>query len=97
MTKVKFKSDVFKSSSKFIFYKFFYVLSYTSECLNNYQLNFKKIKKDCKKKACERYENLSKEEKEKKWQYGYKSLSEDEKQKPAEYRKKYRMRKIALL
>ena len=50
MTKVKFKSDVFKSSSKFIFYKFFYVLSYTSECLNNYQLNFKKIKKDCKKK-----------------------------------------------
>ena len=38
----------------------------------------KKIKKDYKKKkACERYQNLSKEEKEKKQQYGcesYKSL-----------------------
>ena len=64
MTKVKFKSDVFKCSSKFIFYKF-YVLSYKSKCLNNYQLNFKKIKKDYQKKVCERYENLSKEEKKK--------------------------------
>ena len=97
MTKVKFKSDVFKCSSKFIFYKF-YVLSYKSKCLNNYQLNFKKIKKDYQKKVCERYENLSKEEKEKKWQYSYKNLSEDGKQKLVEYRKKkYRMRKIALL
>ena len=36
------------------------------------------MKKDCKKKkACERYHSLSKEEKEKKWQYGcerYKNL-----------------------
>ena len=49
----------------------------------------KKIKKDCKK-ARERYQNLSKEEKEKKWQYGrkrYKNLSEDEKSKLVGYRK----------
>ena len=54
-----------------------------------------------KKKACKKYQNLSKEEKEKKWQYGhewYKNFSEDEKQKLAEYRKKYcRVRNIALL
>ena len=49
------------------------------------------------KKARKRYQNHSKEEKEKKQQYGhegYKNLSEDEKQKLAEYTKKYyRMRK----
>ena len=48
-----------------------------------------------------KYQNLSKEEKEKKEQYGrerYKNLSEDEKQKLVEYRKiYYRMRKSALL
>ena len=53
------------------------------------------------KKACERYQNLSKKEKEKKQQHGcerYKNLSEDEKQKLLGYRKKYyRMRKNALL
>ena len=41
------------------------------------------------KKARERYQNLSKEVKEKKWQYGceqYKDLPEDEKQKLVEYR-----------
>ena len=40
-------------------------------------LKFKKIKKDYRKKACERYQNLFKEEKEKKQQYGcerYKNL-----------------------
>ena len=45
------------------------------------------MKKDCKK-ARERYQNLSKEEK--KRQYGrerYKNLSEDEKEKLVEYRK----------
>ena len=49
----------------------------------------KKIKKDYKK-ARERYQNLSKEGKEKKWQYGrkrYKNLSEDEKSKLVGYRK----------
>ena len=48
-----------------------------------------KIKKDWKKKAHERYQNLSKEDKGKKWQNGrerYKNISEDEKQKLAEYR-----------
>ena len=42
------------------------------------------------KKARERYQSFSKEEKEKKQQYGYeryKSLPEDEKQKIVEYRK----------
>ena len=42
------------------------------------------------KKACERYQNLSKNEKENKRQYDrerYKNLSEDEKQKLVEYRK----------
>ena len=34
------------------------------------KLSAKKIKKDYKKKACERYQNLFKEEKEKKWQHG---------------------------
>ena len=66
------------------------------------QLNIiKKIKKDCKK-ACERYQNLSKEEMKKKKKQNhrecYKNLSEDEKQKLVEYRKKYYgMRKKALL
>ena len=44
------------------------------------------------KKACERYQNLAKKEKEKNWQYGfvcYKSISEDEKNVLVEYRKKY--------
>ena len=49
-----------------------------------YQLNIiKKIKKDNNKKARKRYQNLSNEEKEKKWQYArerYKYLSYDEKQ-----------------
>ena len=53
------------------------------------------------KKACKKYQDLSKEEKEKKWQYGhewYKNSSEDEKQKFAEYRKKYCwVRSITLL
>ena len=42
-------------------------------------------------KACERYQSLSKEEKEKKRQYGperYEKLSEDEKQKLVAYRKR---------
>ena len=47
------------------------------------------------------YETLSKEEKEKKGQYGrerYTNLAEDEKQKLVEYRKKYyKMRKNAFL
>ena len=45
---------------------------------------YQKIKEGCKKKAREKYQNLSKEEKEKTQQYGcerYKNLSEDKKAK----------------
>ena len=56
-------------------------------------------KRRLQKKAHERCQNLSKDENEKKRQYGrecYKYLSEDEKQKLFEYRKKYyRMRENA--
>ena len=56
-----------------------------SKSLKIHQLIIIKIKKKTtKKKACERYKSLSKEEKEKKQQYGlesYKNLTEDEKQK----------------
>ena len=68
-----------------------------------YQLNIiKKIKKDYKK-TFKRHQNLSKEEKEKKWQYDhecYRNLSEHEKQKHKNLlslEKKYRMRKNAFL
>ena len=71
MTKLKFKSGVFKSFNKYIsviifFITFFYIVLYIYiyiyiyKCLNIYPLNIiKKIKK-----ARERYQNLSKEEKE---------------------------------
>ena len=56
-------------------------------------------KERLQRKACEKYQNISKEEKEKIQQDGherYKNFSEDEKQKLVEYRKKYyRMRKNA--
>ena len=45
---------------------------------------YQENKERLQKKACEKYQSLSKEEKEKKRQYGcecYKNLSEDEKQK----------------
>ena len=63
---------------------------------------YQENKERLQKKACERYQNLSKEEKGKKQQYGRercKNLSEDEKKnKLVEYRKKYyRMRKSTLL
>ena len=54
------------------------------------------MKKDYKKHR-ERYRNLSKEQKEKKQQYGherYKNLSEYKKEKLVEYRKKYQNEKI---
>ena len=49
------------------------------------------------KKGCERHQNISKKEKEKKQQYNrklYKNLSEDDNNKLVEYRKRYKMRKI---
>ena len=54
-------------------------------------------KERLQEKACERYQNISKEEKEKRQQYGserHKNVLEDEKQKFVEYgRKSYRTRK----
>ena len=62
---------------------------------------YQENKESLQKTAHERYQNLSKEEKEKKKQQNgrecYKNLSEDEKQKLVEYRKKYRMGKNAFL
>ena len=64
---------------------------------NNYQENKERLEK----KARERYQNLSKGEKEENRQYsckGYKNLPKIEKQKLLEYRKKHhRMKKNALL
>ena len=58
-------------------------------------------KERLQKKACERYQNLSKEKKGKKQQYDherYKNLAEDWKHKLFEYKKNYyRTRKNALL
>ena len=93
MTKLKFKSDNFKS----IFYNFsitFFI--YIHKCLKVYQLNIiNKIKlvKDIKiflkkKKKKKRYFDCE----------SYQHLSEDKKQKLVGYRKKYyRMRKNSLL
>ena len=64
--------------------------------MSKHRLNIiKKLKKDCKK-ACERFQNLSKGKKEKEQQYGREHYK-DEKQKLVEYRRNYyRMRKNAL-
>ena len=48
---------------------------------NNY---YQKIKENIRKEVCERYQNLSEEEKDKKHQYAceqYRNLSEEEKEK----------------
>ena len=62
---------------------------------------YQENKERLQEKACERYQNLSKEKKEKKRQYGrdhYKNRLQVEKQKLVEYTKKYyRMRKNVLL
>ena len=59
---------------------------------------YQENKERLQRKARERYQNLSKDEK--KVQYGcehYKNFSEHEKQKLVEYRKKYKMKINALL
>ena len=77
--KLKFKNGIFKSSNKSVFIIFFIIFliiifSYIEQCLKIYQLNIiKRIKEYYKKKTCKRYKNLSKEEKEKKQQYGHES------------------------
>ena len=79
MAKLKFKNGIFKSSNKSVFINFFItfliiIFSYIQQCLKIYQLNIiKKIKEYYKKKTWKRYKNLSKEEKEKKQQYGHES------------------------
>ena len=55
-------------------------------------INKKKKKKTVPKSVCERYQNLSEEEKERKRQYHRdqtKNLSEEEKQKKTEYMRNY--------
>ena len=62
---------------------------------------YQENKERLQKKSCERYQNLSKVEKEKKRQFRrehYKDLSKDQKSKLVEYRKKcYRIRKNTIL
>ena len=97
---IKLTCSIFMSSKIFVT-KFFYIFLYIQKCIKIHQLNnIKIIKKVYKKKARERYQNLSKEEKEEKQQYGlerYKNLPEDAKQKLVEYIKKYKTRKNAFL
>ena len=84
------------SFSFFLFYIFcIYTKVYKNLSVKYYQGNRERLPK----KPYERHQNLSKEKKGKKWQYGhdcYKNLSEDENNKPVEYRKKYIMRKSTL-
>ena len=62
MKKLKFKSDIFKSSNKSIFYKYFifFFIIFSSKHLSAkyYQENKERLQKN----ACEKYQNLSKEE-----------------------------------
>ena len=110
---MKFQSDILK----FIFFYFFHrflckffftwikiykILSAKHHQEDNDRLQKNKTKQNKnKKKTVRGYQNLFKEEKENKWQYGYKcnkNLSEDEKQKIVDYWKKYYiMRKDAFL
>ena len=81
---IKLTSSIFMSSDNF-----FIFFLHIQHCLKIHQLNIIKMIKKCYKKAHERYQSLSKEEKEKKPQYGrerYKNLPEDERQKLVEYR-----------
>ena len=83
MAKLKLKSGIYKSTNKSIFYNFccnffynfFFLFFHVFRCLKVYQLTvIKEIEKDFKKKVCKRYQNLSKEEKDKKRQYGIERL-----------------------
>ena len=79
--KFKFKSDIFKSSNKYIFYNFFYksffyfffifyflffFFIYMKMSKNLLAKYYQENKERLQKKSRERYQNLSKEEKEKK-------------------------------
>ena len=76
MAKLKFKSGIYKSTNKSNFVVIFFIIFFhIFRCLKVYQLTIiKEIEKDFKKKVCKRYQNLSKEEKDKKRQYGIERL-----------------------
>ena len=69
------------------FYKFCYIyIFFSCKCIKISKIlsakYYQENKERLQKKALERYQNLSREEKEKKWQYVrgcYKNLSKDEK------------------
>ena len=63
-----------------------YIKMSKDSCTKYYQKNKERLQK----KTRERYQNLSKEEKDKEWQYccqRYKNLSKDKKQRMVEYKK----------
>ena len=100
--KLKFKSDIFKSSNKSIFYKFFYnfFFRYIKMSRNISAIHYQENKQKLHKKLITDINFFLRKKKKKKWQYGrdhYKNLSEDQNQKLLENRKKcYRMRKNVL-
>ena len=70
IAKLKFKSDILKSSNKSILYSFFYKFSYNFCFFVYIDLSknlsakyYQNIKKEYRKKLAKRYQNLSKEEK----------------------------------
>ena len=86
ITKFKFKSAILKSSNKSILYNYLLLKMFKNLSAKYYQENKERLQE----KACERYQNLSKEKKEKKRQYGhdhYKNCLQVEKQKLVEYKK----------
>ena len=88
---MKFK--LFNKSIFFIFFDnffnnfFLYIIKFLKNLSAKY---YQENKERLQRKACERYQNLSEEEKVKKCQHGfehYKNLSGEEEQKLVEYRK----------
>ena len=86
MAELKFRSDIFKSFKKSnfleVFFRFFFTIffKYIKMSKNSSAKYCQKYKEKLQKKACERDQNLSEEEIQKKQLYGhecYKSLSED--------------------
>ena len=80
--------------SIFISFNYFFInfFTYIKMSKNLPTKHYQNGKKKTTKKARGRYQSLSKEEKEKKWQYGherYNNPPEDEKQKLVGYRCKY--------
>ena len=100
MTKLKFKSNIFKS----IFYNFFYkfllqfFFMYIETSKNPSTKYCQENKERLERKARERSHSFLKKSKKKKWQYSgkpNKNLPENGKQKVVEYRKKILARKNA--